>query len=79
MRIAGGVVRGALGSWTAGTVAAASASDVDVSEAGAARAVVERPDDCVKIAVRPPANRLLLPWRDLDLAGFRVFDCAGMR
>ena len=39
VRIAGGVVRGALGSWTAGTVAAASASDVDVSEAGAARAV----------------------------------------
>ena len=46
MRIAGGAVRGALGSWTAGAVAAASASDVDVSEAGAARAVVERPDDC---------------------------------
>ena len=69
----------AFGNWTVGAVAAASASDADVSEAGSARAVVERPDDCVKIAVRPPANRLLLPWRDLDLAGFRVFDCAGMR
>ena len=45
VRIAGGAVRGALGSLTAGAVAGASASDADVSEACSAHAVVERPDD----------------------------------
>ena len=41
---------------TAGALAAAVASDADVSEAGSARAIVERPDDC-EGRVRP-ANDL---------------------
>ena len=43
--VRGGAARWALGSWTAGAVAGASASDADVSEACSAHAVVERPDD----------------------------------
>ena len=43
VRIAGGAARWALGSWTAGAVAGASASDADISEACSAHAaVVER-------------------------------------